>query len=190
LLPAKILESCSRSSGPEQEPDAQLRMQAKPEDATWFHCFQSAKLHRRAMATARRILTRRFREPGGKGSFQAVKLQRPARTTVCSHSTRDIGAIGSIETKHNIEDTQYGCLSSCGQLWSEAKTNAWTPCSGWAVANGPKIDDAQPRAKSMYPRWVSVLINFTRSLSPTSAPCCPSANNPSTAGSSTRTKVP
>jgi len=32
-------------------------------------------------------------EPGGKGSFQAVKLQRPARTTVCSHSTRDMAAM-------------------------------------------------------------------------------------------------
>jgi hypothetical protein len=44
-------------------------------------------------------------EPGGKGSFQAVKLQRPARTTVCSHSTRDITAIGSIESKHDNNDT-------------------------------------------------------------------------------------
>jgi len=34
-------------------------------------------------------------ELGGKGSFQAVKLQRPARTTVCSHSTRDMAAIPS-----------------------------------------------------------------------------------------------
>lgn len=31
-------------------------------------------------------------EPGGQGSFQAVKLQRPARATVCSHSTRDMAA--------------------------------------------------------------------------------------------------
>jgi hypothetical protein len=30
----------------------------------------------------------------------------------------------------------------------------------------------------MYPRWMSLLISFTRSLSPTSAPCCPCANNP------------
>jgi hypothetical protein len=61
-------------------------------------------------------------EPGGKGSFQAVKLQRPARTTVCSHSTRDMAAMGSIESKHDIDDTQDACLSSCGQLWSETKT--------------------------------------------------------------------
>src|SRR3984893_2831382 len=80
------------------------------------------------------------REPGGKGSFQAVKLQRPARTTVCSHSTRDIAAMGSVETKHDIKDSQYGCLSSCGQLRSNAKTNVWTPCSGWSAANDPKID--------------------------------------------------
>jgi hypothetical protein len=51
----------------------------------------------------------------------------------------------------------------------------------------------QPRlvlAKSMYPRWTSVLIRFARSLSPTSAPCCPCANKPSTAGFNTRTNVP
>jgi hypothetical protein len=63
------------------------------------------------------------REPGGKGSFQAVKLQRPARTTVCSHSTGDIAAISSIEFKHDIDDTQNECLYSCGQAWSRAKTN-------------------------------------------------------------------
>jgi hypothetical protein len=38
-------------------------------------------------------------EPGGKGSFQAFKLQRPTRTTVCSHSTRDMAASRSIQTK-------------------------------------------------------------------------------------------
>jgi hypothetical protein len=30
-------------------------------------------------------------EPCGKGSFQAVKLQRPVRATVCSHSTKGHG---------------------------------------------------------------------------------------------------
>jgi predicted RNA binding protein YcfA (HicA-like mRNA interferase family) len=38
-------------------------------------------------------------EPGGKGSFQAFKLQRPARTTVCSHSTRDMAASRSTQIK-------------------------------------------------------------------------------------------
>ena len=42
----------------------------------------------------------------------------------------------------------------------------------------------------MYPRWTSVRISFTRSRSPTSAPCCPCANKPSTAGFKTRTNVP
>jgi len=37
-------------------------------------------------------------EPSGKGSFQAVKLQRPARTTVCSHSIMDMAAMRSIES--------------------------------------------------------------------------------------------
>jgi len=55
-------------------------------------------------------------ELGGKGSFQAAKLQRSARTTVCSHSTRDMAAMRSIETKHNNDDTGEECLSSCEQL--------------------------------------------------------------------------
>jgi hypothetical protein len=38
-------------------------------------------------------------ESGGKGSFQAAKLQRSARTTVCSHSTGDMAAMRSIESK-------------------------------------------------------------------------------------------
>jgi hypothetical protein len=50
-----------------------------------------------------------------KGSFQAVKLQRPARTTVCSHSRRDMAAMRSIESKHHPSDAQHECLSSCGQ---------------------------------------------------------------------------
>jgi hypothetical protein len=58
-------------------------------------------------------------EPGGKGSFQAVKLQRPARTTVCSHSHKGHAAIGSIESKHDDNDTQDEYLSGCGQLQSE-----------------------------------------------------------------------
>jgi hypothetical protein len=38
-------------------------------------------------------------EAGGKGSFQAVKLQRPARATVCSHSARDMAAVYPIESE-------------------------------------------------------------------------------------------
>jgi hypothetical protein len=58
------------------------------------------------------------REPGGKGSFQAVKLQRPVRTTVCSHSTRDMAAVRSIESEHDNDETQDVCLSGCGQSYS------------------------------------------------------------------------
>jgi hypothetical protein len=54
-------------------------------------------------------------EPSGKGSFQAVKLQRPARTTVCSHSTRDMAAVHSIVSKHHNNDTQDERLSNCEQ---------------------------------------------------------------------------
>ena len=32
-------------------------------------------------------------EPGGKSSFQTVKLQRPGRTTVSGHSARDVAAM-------------------------------------------------------------------------------------------------
>ena len=45
-------------------------------------------------------------EPSGKGNFQAVKLQRPARTTVCSHSTRDMAAVHSIVSKRDSNGTQ------------------------------------------------------------------------------------
>jgi hypothetical protein len=54
-------------------------------------------------------------EPGGKGSFQAVKLQRPARTTVRSHSMRDMAAMRSMKSKDDNKDNQDECLSSCEQ---------------------------------------------------------------------------
>ena len=54
-------------------------------------------------------------EPGGKGSFQAFKLQRSARTTVCSHSARDMAAMRSIELRPDHSDTQDEGLSSSGQ---------------------------------------------------------------------------
>jgi hypothetical protein len=31
--------------------------------------------------------------PGGQGSFQAVKVQRPARATLCIHSRKDMAAM-------------------------------------------------------------------------------------------------
>src|ERR1700737_1136315 len=40
-----IWVSFSRSSGPGWQPEVLLRMQVKPEDATWFHCFQIAELY-------------------------------------------------------------------------------------------------------------------------------------------------
>jgi len=54
-------------------------------------------------------------ELGGKGSFQAAKLQRSARTTVCSHSTRDMAAMRSIESNHDNDDIQDEYLSSWEQ---------------------------------------------------------------------------
>jgi hypothetical protein len=55
-------------------------------------------------------------EPGGPGSFQAVKLQRPARATVCSHSTRDVAAMSSIESEWQHSDAPCECLSGSGQM--------------------------------------------------------------------------
>src|ERR1700732_5299914 len=42
---ANIRQSFSRSSGPGCQPDARKKKQVKPEDATWFHCFQIAELY-------------------------------------------------------------------------------------------------------------------------------------------------
>jgi len=55
-------------------------------------------------------------EAGGKGSFQAVKLQRPARTTVCSHSARDMAAVYSIESEFDHKNVLHERLCSCEQL--------------------------------------------------------------------------
>ena len=40
-------------------------------------------------------------ELSGKGSFQEAKLQR---TTVCSHSARDMAAMRSIKSQHENTD--------------------------------------------------------------------------------------
>jgi hypothetical protein len=53
---------------------------------------------------------------GGKGSFQTVKLQRPARTTLCSHSTRDEAAVYPVESKRDHRNLQHERLCSCEQL--------------------------------------------------------------------------
>ena len=55
-------------------------------------------------------------EPGGPGSFQAVKLQRPAGTTVCSHSTRDMAAMSSIESEWEHND---GSMRVSVRLWTD-----------------------------------------------------------------------
>jgi hypothetical protein len=44
------------------------------------------------------VVMRISMEPSGKGSFQAAKLQRSVRTTVCSHSVKDMAAMRSIES--------------------------------------------------------------------------------------------
>jgi hypothetical protein len=58
------------------------------------------------------------RNLAANGSFQAAKLQRSARTTVCSHSTRDMAAMRSIKSQHHYSDTQDEFLSGCGQCKS------------------------------------------------------------------------
>ena len=68
-------------------------------------------------------------ERGGKGGFQAFKLQRPARTTVCSHSTRDMAATRSIESKLDNSGARHKCLSSCEQSCRGVKSIVRTPAS-------------------------------------------------------------
>jgi hypothetical protein len=55
-------------------------------------------------------------EPGSQGGFQAVKLQRPARASVCSRSTRDMAVMCSIESEREHNDAHGRCLSGCVQM--------------------------------------------------------------------------
>lgn len=59
-------------------------------------------------------------ESGGKGSFQAVKLQRPARATSCSHSARDMPATPSIEARGHSNGVRFDHLSGCAQFNAES----------------------------------------------------------------------
>ena len=54
-------------------------------------------------------------EPGGKGSFQAVKLQRPPRAAVCSHSPEGHSRQGSIQSQEHLKKCSVERLSRCGQ---------------------------------------------------------------------------
>jgi hypothetical protein len=56
-------------------------------------------------------------EPGGQGSFQTIKLQRPARATVCSHSPRDMAAMCSIESQRDHNGAHCKRLSGCEQIY-------------------------------------------------------------------------
>ena len=49
---ANIRESFPRSSGPGWQPEVLLRMHVKPEDAKWFHFFQSAEVYLWAMRSS------------------------------------------------------------------------------------------------------------------------------------------
>jgi hypothetical protein len=76
----------------------------------------------RILGTARRVFSRHSMEPGGKGSFQAVKLQRPARTTVCSHSTRDMAAKRSIKLRLDCDFCWNRRLCSYEQFHSSTRS--------------------------------------------------------------------
>jgi hypothetical protein len=54
-------------------------------------------------------------ETSGKGSFQEAKLQRSARATVCSHSTRDMAAMHTTKSRQNHNDSPGEYLSLCVQ---------------------------------------------------------------------------
>ena len=54
-------------------------------------------------------------ECGGKGSFQALKLQNPTQTTVCSHSA-DGMPITFHKIQHHHDDIQGEYLFRCEHL--------------------------------------------------------------------------
>src|SRR5260370_8545448 len=60
-------------------------------------------------------------ETGGQGSFQAVKLQRPARAAVCSHSTKDMAAMRSIKSKLDPKPCSAPVSVPLGTLLSESE---------------------------------------------------------------------
>src|ERR1035437_3407440 len=73
-------------------------------------------------------------ESGGKGSFQAAKLQRSARPAVCSHSTGDMAAMRSIESKQDHKRYSGECLSCCEHLLSGGKNERPDALFSQAVA--------------------------------------------------------
>jgi hypothetical protein len=98
---AKIRESFSRSSGPGWQPEVLLRMQVKPEDATWFHYFQIAERYRRAMrwsmgirssegkSTTHMSFVERVHEVDRKSSFTAHPLGSAPNENKCVYHSSD-----------------------------------------------------------------------------------------------------
>jgi len=78
-------------------------------------------------------------EPGGKGSFQAVKLQRFARTTVCSHSPEGHGRQSSIYSQKHFRECAGERLPHSGQSGSGVKdeyTRRWQSWKVWSLRIG------------------------------------------------------
>ena len=73
-------------------------------------------------------------ESGGKGSFQAAKLQRSAQTAVCSHSTGDMAAMRSIESKQDHKRYSGECLSCCEHILGGGKNERPDALFSQAVA--------------------------------------------------------
>jgi hypothetical protein len=82
-------------------------------------------------------------ELGGKGSFQVYKLQRSARTTVCSHSTKGHGRHLFHQLRRDHNETQESCLSSCGQSKRSPVRNGRQLWSG-----GPNIEPRSVTTKA------------------------------------------
>ena len=77
-------------------------------------------------------------EPGGQGSFQSV--QSPDRTTVCSHSARDVAAMVLSNPILMIAALKTSTCALVNRQNGRTKTNVRRPCSCRHLRSGPKID--------------------------------------------------
>ena len=76
-------------------------------------------------------------EPGGKGSFQTVKLQRPGRATVCSHSPKGQAAMVALNPIIIIEVLGTNTCALVNSQNRRTKTGVrkpspWQPFALWS----------------------------------------------------------
>ena len=105
--------SCHQQSGSQQSPAR--RTQRVPEPWRSDYPFRQSELFQVSPSLNSRWNFERRWEPGGKGSFQAFKLQRPTRAAVCSHSPEGHSRQGSIQSHEHLKKCSVERLSRCGQ---------------------------------------------------------------------------